>query len=403
MSMNDKIDTINFDAVFQHIGMDWFYTKPILFKLLCLYELKPVSGIDCDFRTNGKIIEYNPERIAEKNMKSVKGSLELELCRILLRHPYRKKPEAHEKEWYKASTITITQKYLSKYNLPTGMNIEFYYAELMKQEIDIENEAQGGAEKSRGDKNTDEENTADGTGEADSVSEETEKDAGETDACGPTAYWGGDEVAARTVEDFVTENLAAQLWGNLPGTVEQQLRAEFTEFPYYKKVLQFFRESAGKGNRMLTRMKPSRRCGFLQMGSRYKALPGKILVALDTSESVSDRELEKFYGAIKSIYLQGIKKIDVIQFDAKLLSEKPEKFSRKAFYKIRGRGGTNYQCVFDYVRKYSYRYDGLIIFTDGCANQPEISMSHQVKVMWMLTSRHGVRQWMKKNALCGWF
>jgi len=422
--MTDKIGSIDFAKIFQNISMSWFYTKPILFKLLCLYDLKAEYGIECAFRTNGKTIEYNPEIVADKNLQSVKELLELELCRIMLRHPYRKKPEnTDEDKWYKASTITITQKFLERYNLPKNQNIEFYYGELMKQEI-LENcDSQGGAVTGSGSKDSgkneteqssDEDNKEDDKNEESenrnpqnkkdesSDSKNTDKSSSEINQKGPTAYWGENDLSKSAVQDFLKENLSVQMWGNLPGNVEQLLKAEKEDFAYYKTILNYFKASTGNKDRTLTRMRPSRRNGFLQMGSRYKAQPGKILVAIDTSESVPDDCIQKFYGALKSIYLQGIKKIDVIQFDLQLLNKTPEKFSRKAFYKIKGRGGTNYSCVFEFAIKHQFKYDGLIIFTDGYALQPKVKKNISLKVLWMLTEKNGIKPWMNKTGMCGW-
>lgn len=423
--MTDKIDSIDFEKVFQNISMNWFYTKPILFKLLCLYDLKAEYGIECAFRTNGRIIEYNPEIVADKNLQSVKELLELELCRIMLRHPYRKKPEnTDEDKWYRASTITITQKFLERYNLPKNQNIEFYYDELVKQEV-LENcDSQGGAVTGSGSKdsgkndNETEQSSDEDERECNKMEESDNKSHNKKDESndpksihksvseinqkGPTAYWGENDLSKNAVDDFLKENLSIQMWGNLPGNVEQLLKAENENFAYYKTILNYFKASTGNKDRTLTRMRPSRRNGFLQMGSSYKAQPGKILVAIDTSESVPDECIQKFYGAIKCIYLQGIKKIDVIQFDLQLLNKTPEKFSRKAFYKIKGRGGTNYSCVFDYALKHQFKYDGLIIFTDGYALQPKVRKNASLKVLWMLTEKNGIKPWMKKTGMYGW-
>jgi len=428
--MNNRICSINFEKIFSNIRLGWFYTKPVLFKLLCLYELKAEYGIDCLFRTNNKIIEYNPELVADKNLTSVKDALELELCRILLRHPYRKKPEnTDEDEWYKASTITITQKSLTRYNLPEGKNIEFYYEELLKQKQDIQTESQGGNVKSNaenGKQLKESEADSDADAEVDAKLSETKTNSGEqlqnteqknpeehddnsekkkanqNNKNGPTAYWGQNELEKTAIEDFVKDNLTSELWGNLPASFEELLKSSVEEFSYYKKLLKYFKSSTGNSDRTLTRMKPNRRSGFLQMGSKYKPQPSKVLIAIDTSESVRDEYLKRFYGALKSIYLQGIKKIDVIQFDVRVICEKPERFTKKAFYKIKGRGGTSYQCVFNYVKKHHLKYDGLIIFTDGFASRPKIDKSNNLKLLWMLTKKSGVRKWMNETGITGW-
>lgn len=51
--------------------------------------------------------------------------------------------------------------------------------------------------------------------------------------------------------------------------------------------------------------------------------------------------------------------------------------------KITGRGGTCFQPPIDYYASH-YEYDGLIIFTDGCAEIPKLAAKR--KILWVLTN-----------------
>lgn len=356
---------------------------------MCLYEMVPSPNISCDLRTGGTTIEYNPEHIAEKSLSQFTEELELELCRILLRHPYRKKPQAFEDIWYKASTITITQKGLEKKQLKKNQSIEYYYKKLLEtEELEANMSMANGNAHCNNPKESQEQNENQPQNKITTENTEITEN-------GPTDLWQEDSVVDSKVQQFIQQNLNREVWGELPGNLQFLLQSQFQDFQQSKMILKYFKNSAGSNSRILTRMKPNRRTAFMQMGSRYKPEPGKILIALDTSESVSNDNLMKFYGLIKSIWAKGFKKIDVVQFDMKVHEDTLQKFHRQAFYKIKGRGGTSFQPVIEYAENQTQKYDGLIILTDGFASQPRISKNKGLKILWMLTTYSGYQSWMK--------
>ena len=75
---------------------------------------------------------------------------------------------------------------------------------------------------------------------------------------------------------------------------------------------------------------------------------------------------------INRFFKYGIQSIDILQFDCGL--KQPLLTIKKAKTEIKelGRGGTNFQPIIDYFEKARKPYDGLIIFTDGYAPQPEM-------------------------------
>ena len=141
-----------------------------------------------------------------------------------------------------------------------------------------------------------------------------------------------------------------------------------------------FRTSIISNSLKLTRMRPSRRYWWTQMGVIHPYI-SKLLIAVDTSGSISRDDLSRFFSVINTFFTYGIPNIDVIQFDVEihfpLLSLK--KASKEI--KVLGRGGTDFQAVLDYYKEHK-EYDGLIIFTDGYASIPEIPPNR--KILWVL-------------------
>ena len=103
----------NFQQIFESITMPWFYNHPLYFKLFCQQTLKENSTLHIPFRLGKNLIEYNPMILGKKIKDQLRKDLQLELTRIILNHPFRgpKDDFDFDKElWYKASTMTITQK-----------------------------------------------------------------------------------------------------------------------------------------------------------------------------------------------------------------------------------------------------------------------------------------------------
>lgn len=100
----------------------------------------------------------------------------------------------------------------------------------------------------------------------------------------------------------------------------------------------------------LTRMKPSRRYGFMQMGS-CRQFASKILIALDASGSISNDEISDFLSVLYHSFRYGIEELSVISFDTQI-SGAPKvvtKASDCKTFKVIGRGGSNFQPIFDYI------------------------------------------------------
>jgi predicted metal-dependent peptidase len=148
-------------------------------------------------------------------------------------------------------------------------------------------------------------------------------------------------------------------------------------------------------------MKPNRRFGYAVPGSK-RNFTTKILIAVDTSGSMSNDDLQLAFGFIKNFFKYGIARIDVIQFDTQIypkslveLSKAPKEFN------ITGRGGTDFNEVFEYAQEKNPTYDGVIIFTDGYASVPKtkwLSNNYKhTKYLWCLNDEPNYKH-MKKNS-----
>ena len=220
---------------------------------------------------------------------------------------------------------------------------------------------------------------------------------------GPTGLWGEDVIQNQRIESYVVEAIQQKSWGTTPHDIVQQIEIEYKKnYPDCKRILKYLNAKIKQTNRVLTRTKPSRRFGFSQMGSIYKPRPSKLLVFIDSSGSIAPKLLKRFLLTIKSIFSRTIKEIDMFFFDTELKSKEPIKTKVYNMHKIDviGSGGTNFECIFEYIKKNQNKYDGILIFTDGYAPEVNLKYKLRTKLCWIIYDNEGVQPWMKKIGLC---
>jgi predicted metal-dependent peptidase len=121
--------------------------------------------------------------------------------------------------------------------------------------------------------------------------------------------------------------------------------------------------------------------------NRFPEMPGlkrqdfsHILVAIDTSASVSNDELKEFMSEIHHIYRTG-HDITLILCDTRI--HNIVKYNPRLDIEIKGRGGTEFQPVIDYYRENLTRYSCLIYFTDGECPPPENARGN---ILWVMST-----------------
>lgn len=122
-----------------------------------------------------------------------------------------------------------------------------------------------------------------------------------------------------------------------------------------------------------------------------------IVVAVDTSESIVEKDFQDFFGEIGSI-VQSFQnyQLTLLQCDAKITDV--QTFSREKPYRntpvmIKGRGGTSFIPVFEYLQQNKITPRILLYYTDGEGVFPEKPPAYPV--FWVLTKDAEV-PWGKK-------
>ena len=426
----------------------WFLTEPVFFAVYCSHRLVMNANMLCPLRSGKGRIEYNPTIIEAMPDTMLRDLMRIEVIRILLQHPYARQPMGCPSLVLQtASDLVISPAYNlawanlahpEDFDLPTGQHYEWYAYRLnedldklcngagnsnqseqqqqeqgdgqgeqqeqdekaVHQDGDAPSRGNSGGRQGEGSSQTTEAEQEQGQGGSQQGEESTEDNShqstddgqgnegdGEASASdkpssGYTDLWEEDPFQSCMITDIVQ---SSSQWGSLPGDMVELIKKAAEGKIDYRGVLRMFRSSILTQKRRLTRMRPSRRFGFEQMGSRYD-FTTRLLIAIDTSGSVGSEELGRYFRIITTFFKYGIQEIDVLMFDTVVhgdpLSLTDAKKSKQEF-KVEGRGGTNFQAPIDYMVAH-LQYDGLIILTDGCAPNPEVPPHLRTKLLWVI-------------------
>ncbi|MCH5225214.1 MAG: hypothetical protein J1D77_04405 [Muribaculaceae bacterium] len=423
--------------VIQSISDRWFMTEPLMFAMFCSHQLSENKMMSCGFRSGKRKIEYNPLMLEGFDEVEINELLRREVLRIILKHPYDRQPVNPIRELlYLASNLTIYEhggsaispELDSSFEIPHGLSYEEYYNFLLhnfttspkedellidNMEEDSEkgdngygtiksNEKQNDLEESGnspgdGEERDNDDSESSGVSEGlgdEGISDEIDKNKGHTHSFkAPTSFselhengkdvvelWENDETEIEYINRCIENAMLTKQWGSVPGRFQDIIVASTLKKDNIRRKLDLFRSSIISTERRLTRMRPSRRYGWQQMGVIHPYV-SKLLIGVDTSGSLRSEDLVRFFSIVNTFFTYGIPTIDILQFDVEL--HFPLLSLKKATKEItiRGRGGTDFQAIIYYYKEHK-EYDGLIIFTDGYAPKPKLPPNR--KILWVL-------------------
>ncbi len=395
----------------------WFLVEPLLFAVWTTHELAVNPRIRT-IRVHQGRVEYNPAFIDSLDRHQLDQVLALEAMRILLKHPYARRPENAEMA-YAASNLTLQEYLETSLPLPRAREVfgdpefdkqyyEFYYHKLLAKESEVRSqksevrsqESAGEGAESGGERAESDGEGAESGGEGEDAGGEGQSGSGLPTDGSPSALavyadagisgrenteaWELDELRGEQINDRIRTAKESGSWGSIPGRCKERILAALRPKLNYRAVLRQFRASVLSVHRRLTRMKPNRRYGFAYMGSRYD-FTTRLLFAVDVSGSMSSSELALGFSVVNRFFKYGIMGIDVIQFDTEIQGD-PMSLKRACHsIEVTGRGGTSFDPVMQYLDEHR-EYDGAIIFTDGVAPVPCPPKNRRTRVLWLFNN-----------------
>ena len=177
-----------------------------------------------------------------------------------------------------------------------------------------------------------------------------------------------------------SERVGEREIGNLPGELKSYLKTiEGRHKPSldWRRALRLFASSSNRTFLKNTIRRPSKRYGTTPgIKIRHKQ---RLLVAVDTSGSVSDPEVQRFFSEIYQIWRHGAE-VMVVECDTAIKRQYPYRGHSPDF--VMGRGGTDFNAPLEFANKH-FHPDGIVYFTDGYALAPRVESRYPV--MWLIT------------------
>lgn len=410
------------EELFGKIMEDWFLSEPALFAAYCTHTLEQNTRMSVPMRCGRMRIEYNPEILKDWDRKKIEERLKFEVIRILLGHPYQRQPYmATRAALGMASDVTLSTLYKKSQTitLPTGLKydkglcfeeyyniVKAYLEELARQKESPKYEVEGlvpdggggacddsdepsdndGGMASEGASPTGSHEETDEKGRGQEDSDDGFEDDGTDDEISRdhadlAELWEEDQLGQEAIREVIARAQRTKQWGSLAGSLSDMIEASAIVRIDYRRALSWFRASVLSSRRSLTRMRPSRRYGFECMGSRREFCTN-LLVAVDVSGSVDDRQVAQALSIINRFFKYGVENIDVILFDASIKGKPLSLKKAVRSFKIEGRGGTEFQSAINYFAENGY--DGLLMITDGYAPVPTLPENTHGTILWML-------------------
>ena len=337
-------------------------------------RLKPISDDSVPTAcTNGQFIAFNPKWFLKLREEERVGLIAHEVMHVALMHMLRRE-ERDAVKWNVAGDYVINNALLkSKFILPHTELIDPKYDNMSTEEIyallpeDIK----------------------DGTGPGDILL----LDGDDPGGCGavidhPSVSDGSASGKFEAEIEIAVQQAAeaAKAMGKLPGHLQTLIEKALAPKVDWKMVLARFLRTNNKSD--FTWIKPNRR--FISRGlylpSLHTPALEEIAVAVDTSGSVSEAELEQFTGEITSIlHDTNPELIHFLQCDTKVCADTEytrENLPLKITYE--GRGGTRFSPVMKYLKENHPNISALVYLTD--LESDDFGDAPHYPVLWISTA-----------------
>ena len=354
----------------------------------------PTAGVGLD-GINYKLY-INPDFWQTLTEEHKKGLLQHELMHIAFFHITEYKHLKDHKLANIAQDIEINQKIPTEYLPPDGCTLEkFSDYDLLPDEgtniyYDKLHKADNGSGPGSGN----------GSGQSllDAIQEAIDNGSmqvtgqGSNNMSVPDHQWDDFEDLTDTQQKLIDKQLEVMLTevveqvqkmrGTVPANVLQRLDAlKNIEPPKFnwRAYLRRYIGNSTKNSTRKTKRKQSKRFE-LDFGLRIQEY-SHILIAIDSSASVSDDEIYEFMNEIHHMYKCGH---DFTLIFADTQMQEPFKYKPSVPIEIKKRGGTDFNPVVDYYLQYRKKYTTLIYLTDGEAPAPTAQIKN---VLWVLSTK----------------
>lgn len=336
--------------------------------------------------TDGTSLEYNPTWIDSLSTDEIKAVLCHEVMHLACAHHCRRGAREFE-TWNKAADYAINQIIIDAgLKLPRGCLIDPQYAGISAD--DIYSKIYRKPQKKQDDQQ--------GQGNDDQGQQESPGQQGtDPGKCGGVKDFPGDkgeatqtELDQQAVDWQIKATQAAQqakAYGKLPGSLQELINGMNSPKVPWREALQRFINQATRNDYTWKRPNSRYFSRGLILPSLYNEDLPPILLAIDTSGSISQEDLQQFAGEIEEILSQyNNARIEVLYCDTQIhnritftAEDRPIKLE------VLGRGGTDFAPVMDYAIKAEEQPACLVYLTDMECNS--YGEDPGIPVLWVST------------------
>jgi predicted metal-dependent peptidase len=183
--------------------------------------------------------------------------------------------------------------------------------------------------------------------------------------------------------------LAGKFGVKVPRTISEIMQPKVD----WREALREFVSSIARGREDYTwrRLNVRRMVDDIYMPSIQSETVGEIVVAIDTSGSIGQRQIAEFAAELASICeLTTPDTVRVLWWDTAVHGEQvfyDNYDNLVSMLKPQGGGGTKVSCVSEYIINENLKPDCLIVFTDGYV-EADIKWDTASPTLWMVTHKH---------------
>jgi len=316
--------------------------------------------------TDGKWILVNPEFTTKLTNKEVIGVLVHETMHILGMHHTRIKGREHKK-WNVATDYAINDLITKEgFELPEGGLIDAQYASMSAEEVysklpdDDEQEPNAGevfVAGSFGDKGD---------------NSQQDDDSNTVPNLTPEQVQAEEQRVKELASAAAT---AAKMAGKLPGGMERMVDDMLASHTPWQDMLRKYMTRPAKHDYSWS--KPSRRfigAGMYMPSSYSDDGMGPVVIGVDMSGSISQKELTAFVSEVKQIVEDARPtSVDIVYFDSEVshVDHFDEPSAMDIKMQMHGGGGTDFRPVFNWVEDNGIEADVVVMLTDLYGPAPE--------------------------------
>ncbi len=351
--------------------------------------------------TDGTVFAYNPSYVSLLSAETLEGLTAHVVMHLACNHHLRRQNRAHD-DWNRACDYVINGLLLEAgFTLPEGylyredfaeQSAESVYAFLLAEKGESsEEKGEGDEEPEDGESNEEDQEQEGGSGSAE-TSEEGEEGGGDPgmsgevrDAEGGVGQGEPGEQEMEWNDAVVRAALHARSMGQLPSGVERMINRRIRPQLPWQELLERFIDRSSRSD--YSWIVPNRRYlhADIYLPSLKNCDLGHVVVAVDTSGSIQQDEMEMFAAEITSIFSRYPASVQLIYCDSLIQGRSwYERCDLPITITPRGGGGTDYRPVFAAVEREGTAPSCLIYLTDmECISYPQHEPNYPV--LWVKT------------------